>query len=265
MENNNEIKAKQTVLDDSASIYEKREEQESVKKTWSELEGKDRWIFFKDYYLVKIIICAIVLGMLTHIGITVLGPHTEEILSVAVLMDELNPDSSQNMTKELTKILETDKHHIVNIDSSYYFGEDGGTSYTGEEKLSTLLYSGIIDVIIADENSFKKYGYFGNLKNLDSFLPDDIKEALGDKLLSANVQVDDSNKKAIDEAIAGKKELTYEDGTPCIMGIDLSDCKKYKALKGYQEHPILTITHNSPNPDNTLRFIRYLFDLPDPQ
>ena len=267
MENKNkiEIKAKQTILDDSASIYEKREEQKSIKKTWKELSGKERWTFFKDYYLLKIIIGVVVIGMLTNIGITVFGPHTEEILSVAVLMDELNSDSTQNMTKELTDLLETDKHHIVNIDSSYFFAEGGGTSYTGDEKLSTLLYSGIIDVIVADEANFKKYGYFGNLKNLDLFLPDDMKEALEDKLLTANVQVDDSNKKALDEAMVGKKELTYEDGTPCVMGIDLSDCKKYKALKGYQEHPILTITHNSPNPENTLRFIRYLFDLPEPQ
>lgn len=260
MEKEREIK--KTVLDDNASIYEKRAEKESVKKTWKELEGKEKWLFFKDYYLLKVIVCAVVAGVLINIGITVFGPHTKEILSVAVLMDELNDDSVKHMEKELSQILETDKHHIVNIDSSYFFSSESGTTFTGDEKLSTLLYTGIIDTIIADEANFKKYAYLGNLKNLDTYLPDDIKNALGDKLMTANLQTDDSDKD-LDESIAKDKEFNYDDGTPMVFGIDLSDCAKYKALKGYEEHPILTISYTSHNKENTFQFIRYLFDLPD--
>lgn len=263
MENEKEVK--KTVLDDSASIYEKRDEKESVKKTWKELNRKERWTFFKDYYLLKIIICVVLAGVLINIGVTVFGPHTKEILSVAVLMDELDGKSVSAMTDELTNMLETDKHHIVNIDSSYYFSEGSGTSFTGDEKLSTMLYTGIIDVIVADEANFKKYAYLGNLKSLDTYLPEDIKNALSNKFVMANMQVDDDNQKALDDATAIGKEPDYEDGEPYVFGIDLSDCKKYKELKGYQEHPILTVAYNSPNPENTIRFIRYLFDLPEPQ
>lgn len=259
--NEKESEVKKTVLDDSASIYEKRDEKESVKKTWQELNGKEKLIFFKDYFLLKIMVSAALLGVLIYVGVTVLGPHTKEILYVTVLMDELDDNAVNDMEKDLTDMLETDKHHIVSIDDTFYFAK-GTASITGDEKLSTILYTGVIDVIVEDPDYFKQYAYNGYLKNLDLYLPDDIKEALSDKLVTANFNDSEDSDGAFEDILNSSQTPSYDKGTPYVFGIDLSDCAKYKKMKGYVERPILTVAYNSPNKENTFRFIRYLFDLP---
>lgn len=266
MGNEKETEVKKTVLNDDASIYAKREE-ESAKKTWKELEGKDKWTFFKDYYLVKCIVGLALAGFLIYIGVVVLGPHKEEALYVAVLSDTLDEDAVTNMKNDLCNIIETDKYHPLNIDDNFSFAP-GSSTMTGDEKLTTFLYTGVVDTIVSDEGYFKRYSYNGFLANLDTYLPDDIKEALSDKLLTANVQVEDKdtskeNKKSFDEAMDSSTEPTYEDGEPYVLGIDLSDCKKYKDLHGVIQKPILAIPSNAPHKENIFAFIRYLFDLPE--
>lgn len=259
--NDKESKLKKAVLDDSASIYEKRNEDESAKKTWKELNGKDKVTFFRDYYLLKSIVCAALIGLFIYIGVVVFGPHTNQILSVAVLMDELDDTKINSMTKDLNSIMETDKHNIVSIDDTFYFTREN-SSIAGDEKLTTILYTGSIDVIVTDQNYFKKYSYNGFLKNLDLYLPDDIKEALSDKLIEANFNDSDDYDKAFEDALTPSQQPSYNDGVPYVFGIDLSDCTKYRELHGYVEQPILTIAYNAKNKDNTFAFIRYLFDLP---
>lgn len=267
MEKEKEKEVKKTVLDDNASIYAKRDEQESAKKTWKELEGKEKWTFFKDYYLVKCLIGLALAGFFIYIGIIVLGPHKNEVLYVTVLNDTLDEKAVAYMKTDLSNIIDNDKYHIINIDDSFSFAA-GGTTMTGDEKLTTIMYTGAIDAIVTDPEYFKQYSYYGYLKNLDTYLPDDIKDALSDKLLTANVQADSEdtsaeNQKALDEAMKSTDNQAFNDGTPYVFGIDLSDCAKYKALHGAVDKPVLTVAFNSKNDQNTFTFIRYLFDLPE--
>ncbi|HAU83967.1 MAG TPA: hypothetical protein DCW90_00075 [Lachnospiraceae bacterium] len=261
-----QTKVKKTVLNDDASIYAKRKE-ESVKKTWKELDGKDKWTFFKDYYLVKCIIGLALAGFLIYIGVVVLGPHKEEALYVTVLMDTLDEDSVANMKNDLSGVIKTDKYHIINIDDNFSFAP-GSSTMTGDEKLTTIMYTGVIDTIVLDENYFKQYAYYGFLANLDTYLPDDIKDALSDKLLTANIQLDSDdtskdNQKSFDEVMDNSTQPSYEDGEPFVVGIDLSGCKKYKDLHGTISNPILAIPCDAPHKENIFAFIRYLFDLPE--
>ena len=265
MEKEKETEVKKTVLDDNASIYAKREE-ESVKKTWKELEGKEKWTFFKDYFLMKCIVGLALAGFLIYLGVVVFGPHKEEALYVTVLMDTLDEDSVAKMKNDLSNVIETDKYHIINIDDSFFFAP-GCSTMTGDEKLTTIMYTGAIDAMVFDQDYFKQYAYYGFLKNLDTYLPDDIKDALSDKLLTANVRVDSDdtskeNQKSFDEIMDDSAKPSFTDGEPYVLGIDLSDCKKYKDLHGTVNNPILTIAFNGPHQENTFAFIRYLFDLP---
>ena len=261
-----EEEVKPTVLDDDASIYAKREEKDSPKKIWNELDRKGKWEFFKDYYLLKIVLTLAACGFLIYIGVVTLGPHTDKVLYVAVLLDQLDTDAVDDMTEDLSSVIETDKYKVISIDDSFQF-TNNNSSFSGSDKLTTILYSELIDVIITDPDYFKQYSYYGYLKNLETYLPEDILDALGDKLLTANVQVEgdveDENQSAFDDVMGyTDEENPYGDGEPYVLGIDLSDCAKYKALNPAVENPVLTIAYNSPNKENTFAFIRYLFDLP---
>lgn len=261
---------KKTVLDESAAIYAQREEENSVKQTWKELDAKGKWNFFKDYYLLKIAVTAVICGFLIYVGYVTLGPHTEKVLYVAVLLDQLDDDATENMEAELEKRIKVGEHETVSIDDSFNFTNQN-SSFSGSDKLTTILYSELIDVIIADNDYFQQYSYYGYLKNLETYLPEDIKEALADKLLTANVYIESEdssaeNNSAFDQAMGYlDEEDPYGDGVPYVLGIDLSDCEKYKTLNPYVETPILTIAYNAPHKENTFAFIRYLFDLPQPE
>lgn len=270
MEQKNQQKneVKKTVLDDDASIYNNKQEEPKVKETWKKLSTKEKWEFIKDYYLLKSTIILVVAAFVIYLGIVVLGPHKKEILYVAVLMDELNDDAVNHMHDELSEQFHADKYHLVNIDDNFYFQAGNGSPMSGDEKLTTIMYTGAIDIIVASQEDFRRHAYYGNLKNLDAYLPDDIKSALSDKLIMAttNANSDDTSKDnqlSFDEIMNGTDSPAYESGDPYLFGIDLSNCKKYKELGGYVDHPVLTVTFNSPNEENTIAFIRYLFDLPE--
>lgn len=258
---------KKTVLDDNASIYSTTKEKDPVKQTWRELDRKGKWQFFKDYYLLKIAVAVALCSFLIYIGVVTLGPHTEKVLYVAVLLDQLDDTATDKMEDELSDIIKTDKHNIISIDDSFNF-TNANSSFSGSDKLTTILYSEIIDVIVTDTDYFNQYSYYGYLKNLDTYLPEDIKEALSDKLLTANVYIESEdtsseNQSAFDQAMGYlDEEDPYGDGVPYVLGIDLSDCEKYKELNPMVENPVLTVAYNAPHKENIYAYIRYLFDLP---
>lgn len=253
-------KSKNTALDDNASIYEKRQDV-PVKKTWSELDKQGKWEFFKDYYLMKIIVGVIAVVFVSGFAIRVFGPHTKQILYVAVLGDRLKSEQVTEVTDDLSTMIETDKYNEILFDDAFDFSSEGST-FSVNDKLTTMLYADVIDCMVVNNQRFKEYAYYGNLKNLDAYLPDDVKEALGDKLLTANIRIGDDGDSDLSE-LDSADENAYADGQSFVLGIDLSDCPKYKAMTTYEDHPILTVSINSPNEENTIMFIRYLFDIPE--
>lgn len=52
-----------SALDESASIYAKRDESETERSRWSKMDRKQRWVHFKTYYLRLVIIGCFVLAV----------------------------------------------------------------------------------------------------------------------------------------------------------------------------------------------------------
>ena len=74
---------KKSKLDDDSFIYAKRDEK-STKERWQEMTAKEKWKFFKDYYLLKIILGAIIIGLLGKLCWDTFGPRPTEILNVGI-------------------------------------------------------------------------------------------------------------------------------------------------------------------------------------
>lgn len=256
-----------SVLKNDASIYDKHhDDKQDLKKTWHTLNRKEKWQFFKDYYLVKLLVAIIACSAVIYTLVITLGPHTEKVFYAAVLQDSLDTEGVKNMESDLSDLLHVGKHEIVSIDTSFNFSDEN-TTFSGSDKLTTILYSELIDVIITSPEHFEEYAYYGDLKNLSTYLPDDILNALSDCLISSKVNEDEeSSDQSFDDAIYGTNEELKNDthSKKYVVGIDLTKSKKYMALNPRTEKPILSVAYNAPNKENTFKAIRYLFDLPQP-
>jgi len=80
-----DISEKKTVLDDSASIYQKREEK-SDRAKWKDLKGfKAKWEHFREYYLLKTFIWVCVVAFVGYAVYEIFAPEKERLLYVSIL------------------------------------------------------------------------------------------------------------------------------------------------------------------------------------
>ena len=80
-----DISEKKTALDDSASIYQRREEKTERAK-WKELKGfKAKWEHFRAYYLLKTFIWVCVIAFVGYAVYEMLAPEKERLLYVSIL------------------------------------------------------------------------------------------------------------------------------------------------------------------------------------
>lgn len=233
--------AKETRLNDNADIYAKRNIQ-SEKQKFREMNTIEKLHYFKDYYLMKLIIIGMIIGISIWIIYTILSPRDETILYTAIVNDSIAPEKTDELTKELETYfnITSPKQNIV-IDANFIIDPENITSHTiaSEQKLSTYIFAKQIDVIIANEEFFANYARFGYFADLADLLPTNLYSYLSDSFYISDT---DEN-----------KDLN-------AYGIYLTDNKKYKELDSILEKPVLGIVVNSKYRNNAVDFIEYLND-----
>ena len=234
----------ESLMEEDSIIYQRRTDESDTKKVWKDLTFRQKVQFFKDYYLIKTIVAIIVLCVAGNFLYTILKPKKDAVLYATVVFDALDETKVNAMHKELDKLFDVQKDQEVVIDTSFL--ETNETKVYGtSERLQAMLYAHQLDVIISDQKEYEHLGYYGNLTNLDIFLPDDVKELVKDDLIISPVGDDDDPNQV-------KAEF--------VMGIDLSNCKKYKDLGSVLEKPILSIPLGANNEENAVKFLRYLYE-----
>ncbi len=232
---------KETVLDESASIYQKREEK-SEKQKWSEMDKKAKWQYFNEYYRNKLII--LIVGVVAGVWLlySVVGPSVEQVLYVAVINDYWNDAASEALELDLKEYLNAHpKWEEVMIDDSYYFLGDSSTDASQYvQKLAAYIFAGDIDMIVADEEQFEVYATQDYFVNLQEVLPADLYELVKDSLVYY-------------------KSVNEENAVEIPVGIRLGDSKVYASMNNYQESPLLGIMGNSEYIDNAVAAVRYFF------
>ena len=234
--------SKETILDETASIYN-RERNKSEKQKWEEMSGAERLAYFKEYYLKYVILGALGIALLIYLGVTVLGPKPKQILYVAVVNDYLDDTVTEEVQADLKSYLGSeDSMELVNFDDTFYFGDGSSDVSNILTKMMAYVAAGEIDVIISDEDQFRSYAAGEYFLDLREALSAEQYEKIEDKLVWCDVPTED------------------ESSTVSLpVGISLSESKKYKSLKGYQEAPVLGIVGNTKNIDNVKKAIEYFF------
>ncbi|MCH5274129.1 MAG: hypothetical protein J1E35_10675 [Lachnospiraceae bacterium] len=234
-----DISDKKTVLDDSASIYQKREEK-SDRAKWKELKGfKAKWEHFKAYYLLKTFIWSCVAVLLVYAGYTFLKPKKEQVLYVAILDAVLMNNETEELQAGYNEYFGIDEETQESIFDNTMLISGNKNAYS-MSKLMAHAFAGEIDVIIASESQFK--GWAGVMfRPLSEQLPADLYEKLSDRFCYASPTDENGN------VIEGG-ERPY--------GLYVTDL--FIGRSTNKEPLVLGICGNSSHEKNAEEFVRYI-------
>lgn len=229
--------AKETRLDESAQIYQPREKQ-SDRAKFKEMNRKQKFTYFKDYYLMKCFFVLLALVFVGSLAYSIFGPKVDTVLHAAVINGVFSDTTAQSMETDMEARLELDtKKSDVHIDTSFFIGDDYHYGPSTEQKLVALLMAGDIDIIIAPEKEFAIYVAQGYMAKLSDQLPTQLFSSLSDRFLSS---------------------VTKDDPKEAAYGIYLNNYQLYDTNGTVVMDPVIGICLSSKHKDNGIALIQYL-------
>jgi hypothetical protein len=238
-----ESRLKNTTLDDSAEIYQKRE-QLTEKQKLSNMTFKEKLVHFNSYYRMKTILIITLVALVVYFAYSILTPSPETVLYAAVVNNAVGDETAATLQTDFGKHLgiNTNTQDIL-VDTSFYLGtEDNASEYTiaNSQKLTTYIFAKEIDVIIAPESVFANYAVNGSLCKLSDQLPTDLCSTLADSFYYSS-------------STDNPKVSAY--------GIYLDNAALGNNNTDSQEKTVLGIVVNSKQKQNAVEFIRFLLKL----
>lgn len=210
------------------NFYDREDEHIEGIERFKALEGREKWSYFKSYYLWKTIIL-LVLIVAVIAGITDWAQARNDIdVYVAVVDDSLN-DQTVMTGKNYVAFVGSEEYDIsINIDHEYV-AEDA--------LLSVKIGVGGVDILIAKHEFHEAYPA-GNYEDLEEVLPEEVWNKVKEY---AMYSVD-------------------EEGNEYVYGIDLAECESYQSLEPTIEHPIITIPIDGNKKELAVEFINFLWE-----
>lgn len=243
------LHGKKTSLDNGASIYEKRQENISEKEKWKNMDGRQKRSYFSTYYLPKLLIGLAVLAVAGYIFWADFINKSDIYFHCAVLNDSILDESFSELSDSMTEAFGMDARK--NKASFYVYhtkslpdGQTGVNPAGDLNELSSRIATGIMDAVIADQETARTYLDSGVCMQLEDFLTEEEYEKLQGYLYQTS---------------------TAKDSQITAYGITLDKSPVYQSLyKGGQvfvKQPVFFVIANSAeeNKEYTHKVIRYLF------
>ena len=240
---------KKKMLEDESEIYQKRDDGlDANNGQLKKLKGREKRAYFRQYYLgtVAVVIVVAILAVLFFKNAVQKKPHC--VLYIAIEDDVLDEDKVADFEKAVEKYLNIDtKNEYVKVDNG-----------TSDQEIQTYIYSGVVDVIIASEDTYKRWANEGCMADPSS---SDTVSFYKDY---------DKNKKYFAKYVSGEEvrkskqsaeKLKSSEGKTYNFGLYLSDSKKYKeTLGGLLKKPVAGITATSKNTEEAKQFIKWMME-----
>ena len=231
-----------TKLDDDALLYQKRDEKKDREK-FKELDGKGKLQFFRDYYLLKVVIVVIAAVLLGSVIYTVVKPKPEAALNVAVVNDQWEEQALEDFKTSLQDYLGLDaSNNTIEVMDALWLNDDGSDMAT-RTKLMVNISAGMVDVMIADQEQFLSYAQQGLFVDLTEELPADLYQKLNGQILTSGVIEEEG------------QEPTGE----YSVGISLENSQLYGSLTNQTEPMYIGITTSTKNMEDAVKTLQYLF------
>lgn len=243
------IKYKKSSLKDDASIYKKRDEDESEKSRWSKMDRRQRWTHFKTYYLRFVVIGCIVLllaGFFFYRDVL----HRTEVIYRCALINEIAVEAP--ILAFADGFLESMNIDTERNDASFHLyytnseaAEKVGASLSSDlTHVSSLIYAGKLDSMIADQQDFDGYLEKNFFTDLTELLTEEQLALIQDKLYIPDVP----------ENTEKHPYGVYLDGNEVYGRI-------FEMGGGMVEKPIFGVMINSQNKEASRQFLYYLFPM----
>ena len=232
-----DLSEKKTVLEDSASIYQRREEK-SDRDKWKDLKGfKAKWEHFKAYYLLKTFIWVCVIAFVGYMLYEMFAPEPERLIYVAVLDTVLMNDVVEDLQTGFEEYIGMDEEtQDTMFDNSMNISNTRDAA--SAQMFTVHAYAGEIDVLITTESVVKQYAgtYVSNIAN---YISEELYDEVADRLY-----------------YVGANEYEGESEYSNPFGIYISDLVEPSPY--CNEKLVLAISGNGKRGENVEAFIRYL-------
>lgn len=227
-----------TRLDDSADIYQPRTEKK-VKEQLKEMNTQEKLAFLWEYYKVQAGIIVLAIALIIYIIKEIITPDVKPKFNAAIINNPINSIMLEEYANSFAEKLQLDPVRESVVLNDNFYTDDIGLASSSLQALAAYISGAEIDVIIAPETNFKQYAYYGYFKKLSDALPTDVYSSLADYFFISD-QEDDPEKSP--------------------YGIYLDKSNLFGGVKYKYDSYVLGIVANSPHPDTTVEFIKYLFE-----
>ena len=235
---------KKAKLDDDSFIYAKRAEK-STKEKWQEMNFKEKLKFFRDYYLLKVILGIIIAVLLGKLLWDTFGPKPTEILNIGIDSYSYLLEDFEVMQDNLIEHMElNEEEYSIRLDCNYDLTNDQNSI----QRISLYLMTGELDGFITSENQFAGYVEKNAMAPLKDVLPADLYESLKDKYYSGKV---------IDKELDGTITAIGEEE---VYGIYLDHLPLFSKFVVREDKPVFGIPASGVDKENAITFLRFLLD-----
>jgi hypothetical protein len=229
---------KKTRLDESAEIYQPRSEKTEREKL-KDMSIKGKLSYLWEYYKIHAFITVAAVALLIYVIHEIITPDVKPQFNAAIINGSVYTTSLEQYADAFAQRLQLDPMRESVVLNNNFFTDYGGLANSSAETLVAYIAGGEIDVIIAPETNFKQYAYYGYFKKLSEALPTDIYSSLTDYFFISDQE---------------------EDPEKSPYGIYLDNTDLFKDAKYKNDSYVLGIMANGPHADNTVEFIKYLFE-----
>lgn len=241
------VKGKKTSLDEQASIYEKRDETESEKSKWGRMDRKQRITHFKTYYLRPLIIGILVLCVVGFFIYKDVIMKKDIIYQCAIINEQAFDIPLTEFGERYVTYLGMDPDK--QLSSFHLFFTDpelakevGATASSDQTQVSTMIYAGKLDSIIAGQADYDMYVQNGLFMDLSELLSEEELEVIRDRLYMP----------VIPDKEAGRPYGVYLDQSQVYGAI-------FQDGGGIVEKPIFGVVFNSEKKEESRQFLYYVF------
>lgn len=260
------------------SLYGEIKEQHRKTKDMS-LKGKLG--YFWDYYRIHTAVVLVVLAF-TVMFIRQYRANKDYAFYAVLLNVDTTRIQNDQWSDEFSEYAGIDtEEYATAIDTSFIISNDNYSEYsiTSREKLVVMIASNIIDIIVADTETFESQAQSECYVNLEAVLPKEILDKYSDYLYYTDAATFEATENALysddEQPSADTFIINHHDPSsmeqPIPVGICLpkgnklieTGCYDYLAesnttYQGYPSEAVLGIISNSKHIDTVIRFLEFL-------
>lgn len=236
---------------------------------------KEKLSYFWDYYKWYVIgtICVVAfIGSFVHQIVTKKDTAFYAVMLNASTMSPFEADDPYGL--EFAEYAEIDlNEYDIFFDSSFHISESGmdENSVASIQKLAVYTAAGDLDVMVTDEDSFRKYAYSYTFHDLRDFLSAEqiekyepyfyyADQKIVDEIELANSKLDDTY-----VPVYGDPTKPEEMDTPIPVGIYLDNAKLeenyyFRGPEGAAEHVVMGIYCNTQRTNNVMKFLDFVLE-----